>query len=215
MKYIKVFTDFREVMQPLGDAEKGRLFDSALEYAEKGTEPQFRGNERFVWPVLKASIDRERATYERKASIARVNGTKNGRPILTDIGIDRCNIAQDKDKDKEKDYPPTPQRGAGVGGGGFLSEEEMTTLADGLSDVLDVAEQIGIPMSERMRDKLNLLVADYGAAAVLHGLDVIENQGKPTMAYLMGTLKGIRERGGDAPKPTSEPKFWRVTDDDC
>ena len=58
MKYLKVWTSFREVIEPLQDAEKGRLFDMMLLYAEEGTDPSnFAGNERFVWPAAKQIID--------------------------------------------------------------------------------------------------------------------------------------------------------------
>ena len=57
MKYLKVFTDFADAMEELGDAERGRLFTAMLKYAETGAAPDFRGNERFIWPVAKLQID--------------------------------------------------------------------------------------------------------------------------------------------------------------
>ena len=77
MKYLKVWTSFREVIRPLSDDEKGRLFDMMLGYAEDSTEPEnFIGNERFVWYAAKQSID---LTAERNA-ICKRNGLKGGRP---------------------------------------------------------------------------------------------------------------------------------------
>ena len=58
MEYLKVFTDFVEVIETLGEAERGRLFTAMLKYAGQGIEPDFRGNERFVWPIAKQNIDR-------------------------------------------------------------------------------------------------------------------------------------------------------------
>ena len=81
MKYLKVWTSFREVIEPLQDAEKGRLFDMMLLYAEEGTDPgNFAGNERFVWPAAKQIID---LTAE-KAEKLRQNGLKGGRPVNKD-----------------------------------------------------------------------------------------------------------------------------------
>ena len=75
MKYLKVWTSFREVIEPLQDAEKGRLFDMMLLYAEKGTDPgNFAGNERFVWPAAKQIID----LAAEKAEKLRQNGSKGG-----------------------------------------------------------------------------------------------------------------------------------------
>lgn len=81
MKYLKVWTSFREVMDPLSDAEKGRLFVMMLSYAESFTEPaDFAGNERFVWPAAKQLID---LTYSENIK-QRENGKKGGRPKTQD-----------------------------------------------------------------------------------------------------------------------------------
>lgn len=70
MKYLKVFTDFADAMEELGDAERGRLFTAMLKYAETGAAPDFRGNERFIWPVAKLQIDRMAAECEGRAKQA-------------------------------------------------------------------------------------------------------------------------------------------------
>lgn len=61
MPYIKVFVDYLDAIEPLGDAERGRLFTSLLEYARSGEVPQLGGNERFIFPMMRAQIDRDRA----------------------------------------------------------------------------------------------------------------------------------------------------------
>ena len=65
MKYLKVWTDLRNNLKPFSDAEKGRLFDAMMEYAESGTEPDLRGNERFIWETVKSEIDRQRTAYDK------------------------------------------------------------------------------------------------------------------------------------------------------
>ncbi len=75
MDYLKVWTSFREVIAPLNDSEKGRLFDAMLTYAETGEEPSdFKGNERFLWPAAKQDIDRT----AQKADQLRKNGSAGG-----------------------------------------------------------------------------------------------------------------------------------------
>lgn len=76
MNYLKIWTSFREVIDPLNDGERGRLFTAMLEYAELGTLPEFKGNERFIWPSAKQAIDRARAESEKQTA----NGSKGGRP---------------------------------------------------------------------------------------------------------------------------------------
>lgn len=122
MKYLKVFTDFADAMEELGDAERGRLFTAMLKYAETGAAPDFRGNERFIWPVAKLQIDRMAAECEGRAKTSRENGSKGGRPKKTQgnpknpAGFSKTHKSQDKDKDKENipsgnNTPPTPPRG--------------------------------------------------------------------------------------------------------
>lgn len=126
MKYLKVFTDFADAMEELGDAERGRLFTAMLKYAETGAAPDFRGNERFIWPVAKLQIDRMAAECEGRAKTSRENGSKGGRPKKTQgnpknpAGFSKTQKSQDKDKDNDKDKenipsgnnpPPTPPRG--------------------------------------------------------------------------------------------------------
>ena len=58
--YIKLFVDYLDAIEPLGDAERGRLFTSLLEYARSGEAPQLNGNERFLFPMMRAQIDRDK-----------------------------------------------------------------------------------------------------------------------------------------------------------
>lgn len=80
MEYLKVWTSFRELMEPLTDAEKGRLFVAMLEYAELGIEPQLSGNERYVWPIARQGIKKASDENERM----RAMGSKGGRPRKTE-----------------------------------------------------------------------------------------------------------------------------------
>ena len=59
--YIKVFVDYLDAIEPLGDAERGRLFTSLLEYARTGEAPQLGGHERLLFPMMRAQIDRDNA----------------------------------------------------------------------------------------------------------------------------------------------------------
>lgn len=95
MKYMKVWTSFREVISPLADAEKGRLFDMMLQYADDGTEPgNFAGNERYTWPAAKQWID---LTYAENARL-KENGKKGGRPKTKD-NQEKPNETKDNQKE--------------------------------------------------------------------------------------------------------------------
>ena len=109
MKYLKVFVDFADKIELLGDAERGRLFTAMLEYASSGAEPDLRGNERFIWPTAKSEIDRQTESYKARCETNRKNITSRYESIR--IATNRNESYQDKDKDKDKDkenisFPP-------------------------------------------------------------------------------------------------------------
>lgn len=101
MRYIKVFTDFAKNLEPLSDAECGRLLRSMLEYAETGAIPELRGNERFVWPLAKSKIDRDAAEYAemckrnkrnrtaRDQSLPPVTSRDQSSPLVTSGGEEK------------------------------------------------------------------------------------------------------------------------------
>ncbi len=162
MKYLKIFTDFGESLEMIGDAEAGRLFKAAMNYAKLGEAPELRGNEKFLWVQLKQSIDRSRETYDRKADIARKIGAGNAKgkrndseryhSISNDDGRYRNDIVQDKekDKDKDKDYTTTPLPPPGDGGGGCARylEDNLRSMTPGnyeeLRSYLDDGVSMGL-----------------------------------------------------------------------
>lgn len=79
MAYIKVYYDQLESLKPYGDAEVGRLIRGLLEYSMTGIEPDFKGNERFIWPTLRGAVDRDAEQYASKCAALRENGQKGGR----------------------------------------------------------------------------------------------------------------------------------------
>ena len=95
MEYLKIFVSFAEVIEPLNDSERGRLFVAMLKYAERGELPELKGNERFVWPIAKQSIDRTRDENER----LRANGARGGRPRKAK----ETNENQQKPNESQKD----------------------------------------------------------------------------------------------------------------
>lgn len=108
MEYAKIWTSWIEVIEPLNDSERGRLFTALLDYAQDEAKlPELKGNERYCWPLIKQAIDRERALVDKQ----RANGSKGGRPSKnpnkpneTQENPNKPNEShKDNDKDKEKD----------------------------------------------------------------------------------------------------------------
>ena len=103
MSFVKVYFDFEERTEMLNEVERGRLLLTMLRYAQGKTLPELKGNERFLFPVFKADIDRDAASYNAKVS----NGAKGGRPkSKTEENLTEPNITEDnlnpKNKNKNK-----------------------------------------------------------------------------------------------------------------
>ena len=110
--YIKVFVDYLDAIEPLGDAERGRLFTSLLTYARTGEVPQLGGNERFLFPMMRAQIDRdvlskdELSQKRREAASASKKSTCEQKEHLQASAASASKSPQDKDNktiDKDKD----------------------------------------------------------------------------------------------------------------
>lgn len=84
-KYVMVFHDWPEATGALTAQEKGRLIDAIVCYARGDEDWQNRiaGNERFLFPMFQAQIDRSNATREAASQAHRASGKLGGRPIKT------------------------------------------------------------------------------------------------------------------------------------
>lgn len=141
MRYLKVFTDFAEVIEPINDAEAGRLFRAMLKYAATGETPQFGGNERYIWPTAKLNIDREAAFCEKQRRNA--NGGKDKEPTAANRSQQQPTGAKgsqtshkDKDKDNDNDneeetflyFPPSFVNSLSI-----PKSDELERMIDGLN----------------------------------------------------------------------------------
>ena len=170
MKYLKVFTDFANTMELLGDAERGRLFTAMLKYAESGTEPELKGNERFLWMAAKADIDRQRENYDKRCETNKQIATN--RYQSAPESTNRNETYQDKDKEKtnkNNNNPPTPLLGAWDG----VSSE----LHDALIAFEEMRKKIRKPLTERAKQlalsNLRKLAADEQAQIAIVNQSVL------------------------------------------
>ena len=164
--YIKVFVDYLDAIEPLGDAERGRLFTSLLTYARSGEVPQLNGNERFLFPMMRAQIDRDvlskdelsqkrrdaasaskRSTCEQKehsqANAASASKCPQDKDNKT---IDKDNKTIDKDKDKSARARDADAFAAFAAGDGDLWA--------GLKDFEKMRRSIRKPMTDRAKQLL-------------------------------------------------------------
>lgn len=124
LTYIKVFVDYLDAIEPLGDAERGRLFTALLTYARSGEAPQLGGNERFLFPMMRAQIDRDVLSMDDLSKTRSESGKMGGRPkkqteAKKPNAFLESKKSKDKDKEEDKDILPpispngdiSPQRG--------------------------------------------------------------------------------------------------------
>lgn len=79
--YVKLWIeDYKLLLEPYSMEERGRIIWAMMDYKGSHIEPEFVGNERFVWPSIKQRLDAEIAAYDRKVEINQANGKKGGRP---------------------------------------------------------------------------------------------------------------------------------------
>lgn len=79
LPYIKLWRDASATIDLLSEAEAGRLLKALMHYASD-QEDELPGQEKLVFAMLKAQMDREAATYDAYLEKQRENGAKGGRP---------------------------------------------------------------------------------------------------------------------------------------
>lgn len=109
MLYIKLYLDDLEALEPYGDAERGRLFTALLEYARTGEASHLSGNERFLFPMMRARLDRDREALEGLGQKRSEAGKKGAKAKLSKPGKCQQSLANQaklskpsNNKDEEK-----------------------------------------------------------------------------------------------------------------
>jgi hypothetical protein len=139
--YFCAYHSFLKSIEPLNDAERGRLFTACLQYSETGVEPKLLGNERYVFPTIRGQIDRDKGRYEQKCETNRGNGALGGQATseryqtAANATERPPNAPQEKEKEKNKDKgekpnaPPTADAGDPFAGYPF-SDGLKAVIAD-------------------------------------------------------------------------------------
>ena len=114
VEYFCAYHSYLDALEPLTDAERGRLFVACLEYSKSGTTRHLSGNERFLFPMMRAQIDRDNETYKNKCKKQSDNANKrwdknDANDAMAYDGMPNmpphenyANDAKEKEKEKEK-----------------------------------------------------------------------------------------------------------------
>lgn len=100
IEYFNAYHSYLKSIEPLNDAERGRLFTALLEYSATGAAPDLRGNERFIFPTMKEQIDRDVEKYNAKCDRNRENVLRRYTNVNERI---RTSTKSTKEKAKEKE----------------------------------------------------------------------------------------------------------------
>lgn len=133
--YVCLYHSYLDAVQALGDAERGRLFTAMLEYSLTGATGHLSGNERFIFPMVKAQIDRDKEKYDAKCSRNRENGKMGAN--ASERQRTPANAPQGKGKDKGKDKG----KEEGKGEGDPLTGNNTRFAPPSLSDVADYCRE--------------------------------------------------------------------------
>ena len=154
IEYFCAYHSYLDSMEELNDTERGRLFTACLIYSKTGEAPQLRGNERFVFPTLKAQIDRDKATYDSRCKKNSDNIRKRWNTDVYDGEQPCTNDTKTKEKAKDNYIPPSvvcgelpssPPPAAVlplVDGTDFEISVETVAELSGLYPAVDVAQQL-------------------------------------------------------------------------
>ncbi|MBQ1779467.1 MAG: hypothetical protein IIZ93_15040 [Acidaminococcaceae bacterium] len=193
MEYLKIWVSFAEIIEPLNDSERGRLFTAMLLYADCGQLPDFKGNERYIWPMAKQAIDRTRAESDKQTA----NGSMGGRPRKKPEKPTESQQNPEKpteslkDKDKEKENNKVIVKDAREELPFGLTEEEIHSSLTRDSQIEDAARSAGLNTSETAMLKARDYAQQYGLDTLLDAIRKTPLQAqKPSWAYVEGILKG-------------------------
>ena len=191
-EYFKMWHSYLDSIAPLNDAERGRLFTALLEYSKTGTTDKITGNERFIFPTLKANVDRDADQYSEISKRNAENGSKGGRPKKPNESEKTQPVfekpketekSQDKDKDKDKDNKRTPSN-EGV--------RKDTALAAVMDDFLN---RVNPDASQRCLEELAAYVETLGEAVCKRAFDIALDEKKPTWSYIRAILRDKQAKG--------------------
>ncbi len=212
MKYFCAYHSYLEAMRRLGDAERGRLFTALLEYSKTGAAQDLRGNEGFVFDVLKCNIDLDKEKYEKRCQTNRengqrsvkANGTERGRTVpMAPAGPQEKE--EEKEKEKENIPPgggiaPAPAREAAAPA---AAEGEETTRNQGIafrdpetaSVIADYASRVNPAASPRCLAELEAFARAMGPEVCRRAIDIALDERKATWSYIRAILRDKQAKG--------------------
>ena len=187
--YVCLYHSYLDAVQALGDAERGRLFTAMLEYSITGATGHLPGNERFLFPMVKAQIDRDKAKYEKQCKKNAENGKTGGRPKKqkNPVGFSESEKSQGKGEGKGEGKGKDKGEGDGV-----YPLPPTSVAADVLADDLN---RVNPSASQASLDELRGYAESMGADVCRRAIDIALDSKKATWPYIRAILRDKQARG--------------------
>lgn len=205
-EYVKLWLSYESYFEPYSDVEVGRLVRAMIQYKSSGEDPEFNGNERYVWPAIKRDIDGSTAAQEATTEKNRENGSKGGRPKKKEeptglsknpenpVGFSETQKSQGQ-RTKVKD------KGQGKGKGQKETDIPLHTIEredEGLACVMSCyLDKINPTPSASSLEDLKFYCQEMGAEVCLRAIDKALDAGseKANWNYIRGILRGLMQQG--------------------
>ena len=199
-EYFAAYHSYIKSVEPLSDAARGRLFLACLNYSMTGTEPELRGNERFVWPAMREQIERDKRNYDERCAANRENALHRYANACDGM---RTPAKPAKEKEKEKAKGTEKAKETEKAKGTEKAKErpsaekkEAPPVPDGLRDAVERFKE--------HRERLNAPMTGYAVSLLLHKLETLSGGAE---ARKIAILDQSIERGwkGVFPLETGKP----------
>lgn len=220
--YIKLFLDYFDALEPLSDAERGRLFTALLEYGRTGEAPRLNGNERFLFPMMRAQIDRDFASWREKdeslhedrvnagrlggqarASKAKQNQANQANPSKGKQSKRKTRTTDDDDglpttdnglrtTDDDKDHRLPPAASATADG---LSSSPSSPYDSDFGKVMSALLDFIPEAPQFALEKLKAYYETCGRDVCLRAIDVARGERKASWAFIEGVLRNKSAAG--------------------
>lgn len=187
--YVCLYHSYLDAVQALGDAERGRLFTAMLEYSITGTAGHLPGNERFLFPMVKSQIDRDKEKYGKQCQRNTENGKSGGRPKnpKNPVGFSESEKSQGKGEGKGKGKGKGEGKGEGDG---------VTPIPPTAASVLaDYLNRVNPSASQASLDELRGYAERMGPDVCRRAIDIALDSKKATWPYIRAILRDKQARG--------------------
>ena len=153
-----LYTERKEQINMLTDAERGQLLSAVYEYAENGTLPNFTGAVAICFSLLRADIDRDAKKYNARAGAGAKGGAPRGnsnaskQAKTSKNNLKQATTSNDKQKQAKQPVtvsdtvsvertPPLPPKGG--------LDLEPPEVREAMGDFIENRKKLRKPMTDR------------------------------------------------------------------